>query len=135
MLYESVFVDAPVVLQPADIAGFSSQDLGAAEASTADPALTPRGWWIKPTYSSDGKILSLDGLQESLLVLRDILKADRYEVCTDDLACSYVVNGMLTARIRAFLDSGTLIITHPPIEVTHHNTAKEPLWLHFWRLW
>ncbi|KAF7979026.1 hypothetical protein HWV62_44007 [Athelia sp. TMB] len=76
---ELVFVDAPVVLQPADIAGFSSQDLGAAEASTTDPALTPRGWWVKPTYGSDGKILSLDGLQESLLALRDILKADRYE--------------------------------------------------------
>lgn len=72
----TVFVDGPHILEPVDIVGFSSQELGAAEASTVDPALTPRAWW----KSNEAKTLSF-GLQKSLAVLRDVLKADRYEVC------------------------------------------------------
>lgn len=75
MLRITVFVDGPHILQPVDIVGLSSQELGAAEASTADPALTPRAWW----KSNEAKTVTF-GLHQSLAVLRDVLKADRYEV-------------------------------------------------------
>ncbi|TFK49246.1 FSH1-domain-containing protein [Heliocybe sulcata] len=75
---EFVFVDAPVVLQPADIPsnwGVPLEALGAGEASAAeeDPSLTPRGWW---RANPDREIVA--GLDESIALLRDMLKKDRY---------------------------------------------------------
>lgn len=104
-----VFVDGPHILQPVDVAGSSIQELGAAEASTADPALTPRAWW----KSNEAKTISF-GLQESLALLRDILKADRYEVRRYFLASLMLGAFILTAWIRASLGSGTLNIIVTP---------------------
>ncbi|KAI8977729.1 serine hydrolase FSH [Trametes punicea] len=78
-----VFVDAPHVLSPADLAeafqtsneSSSLDDLGAPEAATgADPALAPRGWW-----NVDAARTKTVGLEDSILLLRDYLSRDRYE--------------------------------------------------------
>jgi len=76
---EFVFVDGPIVLQPADIPsnwGVPLEALGAAEAAAAeeDPALTPRGWW-----RANPDRTSTSGLEDSITLLRDVLKRDRYE--------------------------------------------------------
>ena len=75
-----VFVDAPITLNPVDLArtfGTTVEALGAAESQdTTDPALTPRGWWEK---RPDGQ--SISGLETSLELLRDVLKNDRFDVC------------------------------------------------------
>ncbi|RDX48718.1 FSH1-domain-containing protein [Lentinus brumalis] len=79
---ELVFVDAPHVLTPADLAAAfnkseesSLNDLGAPEASTdSDPALAPRGWW-----KTDAARTKTVGLEDSILYLRDILRTDHYE--------------------------------------------------------
>ncbi|PAV24267.1 ovarian cancer-associated 2 [Pyrrhoderma noxium] len=75
---ELVFVDAPNILQPADLVGFNLDSLGAGEANTEnaepDPSTIPRGWWRhnpeKNTYV---------GVLESISLLRDILAKDKYE--------------------------------------------------------
>ena len=77
--YFLVFVDAPNILQPADLVGFNLESLGAGEASAEnsepDPSTIPRGWWRhnpeKNTYI---------GVLDSLILLRDILAKDKYEV-------------------------------------------------------
>ncbi|OCH90569.1 FSH1-domain-containing protein [Obba rivulosa] len=76
-----VFVDAPHILSPVDIAAtFATtntalDDLGAAEAATeSDPALTPRAWW-----KTDAAKTQTIGLEDSLTYLRDILKGDHYD--------------------------------------------------------
>jgi hypothetical protein len=72
-----VFVDAPHVLQPADM--FNGADLAAQEATTspdADPNLFARGWWR--AFRDRSKAVGLD---ESLTTLRDILKDRHFEVC------------------------------------------------------
>ena len=74
-----MFVDAPNILQPADLVGFNLDSLGAGEANTEnaepDPSTIPRGWWRhnpeKNTYV---------GVLESISLLRDILAKDKYEV-------------------------------------------------------
>ncbi|KAI0034841.1 FSH1-domain-containing protein [Vararia minispora EC-137] len=75
---ELVFVDAPVILRPADLVETfgSTADLGAAEATpdADDPALTPRAWW-----KTDASRTRTGGLLESVEVLRDILKAGRFD--------------------------------------------------------
>jgi Serine hydrolase (FSH1) len=77
--YGTVFVDAPHILEPVDLTGHSiSLDaVGAPEASatSSDPALKSRGWW-----RSDATRTRTDGLEESLALLRDILKTQRFEV-------------------------------------------------------
>lgn len=77
-----VFVDAPHVLSPVDMAAtFSTSnttldELGAAEAATdSDPALTPRAWW-----KTDAAKTQTIGLEDSLNYLRDILKDNHYDV-------------------------------------------------------
>ncbi|KAH7883241.1 FSH1-domain-containing protein [Phlebopus sp. FC_14] len=72
---ELVFVDGPIVLQPVDLDGFTSNDLGASEASltASDPTLTPRAWW----KANPDRTVAY-GLQDSLAMLRDILQRDRY---------------------------------------------------------
>ncbi|EIN06596.1 hypothetical protein PUNSTDRAFT_54011 [Punctularia strigosozonata HHB-11173 SS5] len=82
-----VFVDAPTILTPTDIAATfgtpaeedkssSLASLGAAEASAdaADPALLPRAWWKATPQETESKELT-----DSLATLRDILKAETYE--------------------------------------------------------
>ncbi|KAG5352753.1 hypothetical protein C0989_000692 [Termitomyces sp. Mn162] len=75
-LQQTVFIDAPHVLQPADLPG-SSTALGALEATNAaaDPTLTPRAWW---KFYPD-KTLSY-GLSESLALIRDVMKTRRFDV-------------------------------------------------------
>jgi Serine hydrolase (FSH1) len=74
-----VFVDAPHVLQPVDLTGHSTSldAFGASEASATseDPALQPRGWWL-----TDPTRTRTDGLEDSLTQLRDILRTQRFEV-------------------------------------------------------
>ncbi|KAI0643450.1 FSH1-domain-containing protein [Trametes meyenii] len=80
---ELVFVDAPHVLAPADLAAaFQStsesstlEDLGAAEAGTeTDPALAPRGWWF-----ADATRTKTTGLEDSIMHLREYLLKDHYD--------------------------------------------------------
>jgi hypothetical protein len=77
--YNTVFIDAPHVLEPVDLTGhgITLDTLGAPEASAAseDPALKPRGW-----YKSDPTRTRADGLEESLAFIRDTLKTQRFEV-------------------------------------------------------
>ncbi|CDO72032.1 hypothetical protein BN946_scf184943.g67 [Trametes cinnabarina] len=81
--YLAVFVDAPHVLTPADLAeafqssndSSSLDDLGAPEAATeTDPALAPRGWW-----SVDAARTKTVGLEDSIMLLREYLTKDHYE--------------------------------------------------------
>lgn len=77
-----VFVDAPHVLEPVDLNSFSSNALNASETSATDeskpkdPSEIPRGWW-----RSNPEKTIYHGASESLVVLRDVLAKDRYEVC------------------------------------------------------
>ncbi|KAI0724157.1 FSH1-domain-containing protein [Fomitopsis betulina] len=80
--FDLVFVDAPHVLTPVDMAILTStspesslDNLGAAEAAEeTDPALAPRGWWrVNETHTQT------NGLEESLATLRDVLAKDHYE--------------------------------------------------------
>ncbi|OSC99607.1 FSH1-domain-containing protein [Trametes coccinea BRFM310] len=81
---EFVFVDAPHVLTPADLAeafqssneSSSLDDLGASEAAATqtDPALAPRGWW-----SVDAARTKTVGIEDSIMLLRDYLSKDHYE--------------------------------------------------------
>jgi hypothetical protein len=80
----TVFINAPHVLEPVDLTGhgITLDALGASEVSAVseDPALKPRAW-----YKSDPTRTRTDGLEESLAFLRDTLKAQRLEVrrCKD----------------------------------------------------
>ncbi|KAF9243177.1 FSH1-domain-containing protein [Melanogaster broomeanus] len=67
---------APIVLQPVDLDGFTANALGADEVTTAtsDPTLTPRAWW---KANPDRTVAS--GLEDSLEMLRDILRRDQYD--------------------------------------------------------
>jgi hypothetical protein len=71
-------VDGPIVLLPVDLDGPSSlAALGASEANTtsSDPSTTPRAWW-----KSNPERTIAHGLEDSILLLRDILQRDRYDV-------------------------------------------------------
>jgi len=77
---EMVFIDGPIVLLPVDLNGASSAAslaaLGASEANatSSDPSSTPRAWW----KTNPEKTIA-HGLEESILLLRDILQRDRYD--------------------------------------------------------
>lgn len=75
-----VFLDGPHVLSPVDLAETfnTTEELGAADASASDvdPALKPRGWW-----HPDPERKKTKGIEASLIMLRDILAKDHYEVC------------------------------------------------------
>lgn len=77
---EMVFIDGPIILLPVDFNGASSAAslaaLGASEANTtsSDPSTTPRAWW----KTNPEKTIA-HGLEESILLLRDILQRDRYD--------------------------------------------------------
>jgi len=70
-----------MVLLPADLDGSTASTslaaLGASEANTtsSDPSTTPRAWW---KTNPDKTVVQ--GLEEALLHLRDILRQDRYDV-------------------------------------------------------
>ncbi|KAF8141202.1 serine hydrolase FSH [Boletus edulis] len=74
---EMVFIDAPMVLQPVDLDGYTPNELGssAVNAATSDPALIPRGWYMANPDRTASK-----GLEEALQTLRDVLLRDRYVV-------------------------------------------------------
>ncbi|KAI5835415.1 hypothetical protein K523DRAFT_228254 [Schizophyllum commune Tattone D] len=81
---EFVFVDAPLILEPADIAGSFPQNtatkvdaalasVGAAEVAT-DASMIPRGWWKKdPT--SDRAV----GIEDSIAVIKEVLRGRRFD--------------------------------------------------------
>ncbi|KAJ7165038.1 FSH1-domain-containing protein [Mycena filopes] len=70
-----VFVDAPMILKPADLFGASSPAaLDASEAGGVLPGSEARAWW---TWS-DHKTEAI-GLPESLAFIRDVLKARRFD--------------------------------------------------------
>lgn len=102
---ELVFVDAPNILQPADLVGFNLESLGAGEASAEnsepDPSTIPRGWWRhnpeKNTYI---------GVLDSLILLRDILAKDKYEG-----VCGFSQGASMAALLAAVLEKPEL---HPP---------------------
>ncbi|KAI0687098.1 serine hydrolase-domain-containing protein [Cytidiella melzeri] len=73
---ELVFVDAPHILSPADIAESfnTAEELGASEASDADPALAPRAWW-----RTDAQRTKTIGVEASFEMMRDILSKDHYD--------------------------------------------------------
>lgn len=77
---EMVFVDGPIVLLPVDLNGASSTAslaaLGASEANStsSDPSITPRAWW----KTNPEKTIA-HGLEDSIIILRDILRRDRYD--------------------------------------------------------
>lgn len=76
-----------MVLQPADLDGLSAQHtaqqvlegLGSAEASAAteDPALTPRAWW-----KSNKERTIFTGIEDAIMVIRDMLKQRKFDVCS-----------------------------------------------------
>lgn len=78
MLKYAVFVDGPIVLQPVDLDGAQSNadvDTPEGASMSSDPALIPRAWW-----KSNPERTAAYGLEQSLLMLRDILQKDRYDV-------------------------------------------------------
>ena len=81
ILFSIVFINAPHVLQPADL--FSSpQSLDSeAPASVAETQSNPetalRGWW---TANRDKDKTVMSGLRESILLVRDVLKEQRFDV-------------------------------------------------------
>ncbi len=82
-----VFLDAPHVLSPVDLAETfnTPEELGAPEAAQdADPALMPRGWW-----KVDAKRTNTNGLEASFDLLRDVLKKDHYDVSQTTLQTAF----------------------------------------------
>jgi hypothetical protein len=77
-----VFVDAPIVLLPADMAATfgtaqSLDALGADEASpeATDPALQPRAWW----KANPERTMSV-GIEQSVDMLTDLCRKEKFDV-------------------------------------------------------
>ncbi|KAF8652278.1 hypothetical protein AX16_004467 [Volvariella volvacea WC 439] len=122
--FELVFVDAPHILHPVDLVGAASQQsqeaalsaMGASEASlaAADPALTPRGWW-----RTNRERTVYTGVEESLLVIRDVLKTKRFHG-----VFGFSQGAAFAALIAALLERPHLYApfmvdgqpVHPPLE-------------------
>lgn len=66
-----VIVDAPMLLRPVDMTGTLSAP---APAAADDPKLAPRAWW-----RTNGARTVLEGLENSLVFLRDVLRAQRFD--------------------------------------------------------
>ena len=66
-----MFVNAPHILQPAELDS-PSEELAVLQ-SNLDTAM--RGWW-----TANKERTKVTGLQESLLVIRDVLKSQRFDV-------------------------------------------------------
>ncbi|KAL4079240.1 serine hydrolase FSH [Scleroderma citrinum] len=104
---ELVFLDGPIVLQPIDLDGDSSNAslsaLGASEAAvtSSDPTLVPRAWWKANPERTVAR-----GLEESLVVLRDVLQRDRY-----DGVFGFSQGAAMAALLAALLEKPE---TYPP---------------------
>ena len=74
-----MFVDAPHILQPVDIAPFGSTqetlDQLSSQPQPTNPAELPRGWW-----KANPEKTKYSGVEESVATLRELLVKDRYEV-------------------------------------------------------
>ena len=73
-----VFVDAPHILLPSELSGGSSQldsepQLELISEELPDPNTAPRGWW---RYNES----KAEGLKASILVIRGLLMAQRFDV-------------------------------------------------------
>ncbi|KAL1729508.1 serine hydrolase FSH [Schizophyllum commune] len=122
---EFVFVDAPLILEPADIAGSFPQNtatkvdsteaalasVGAEEVAT-DASMIPRGWWKKdPT--SDRAV----GIEDSIAVIREVLQKRRFDVTSSQGAAFASLISALLERPETyppFLVDGKP--PHPPFE-------------------
>ncbi|KZO93844.1 FSH1-domain-containing protein [Calocera viscosa TUFC12733] len=133
---EFVFVDAPIVLQPADLPGASLAEFDS-EASPAqwvdDPKLTARAWW----RANDEKT-EYFGLEESLRFLRGVLEQGKFNgvlgfsqgACMAAYLCAYLeepsIEPIFNPSPHPAFDFAILISgfapTCPPIE--HHIRAK-----------
>ncbi|KAG1865426.1 serine hydrolase FSH [Suillus subluteus] len=94
---EMVFVNGPIVLLPVDFIGTSSlAALGASEANTtsSDPLTTPQAWW---KFNLERTIAH--GLEESILLLKDILQRDQY-----DGVFGFSQGAAMTALLTALLE-------------------------------
>lgn len=76
-----------MVLQPVDLDGFTANALGASEATsaTSDPGLTPRAW-----YKANPDRTVAKGLEDALLMLKDVLLRDHYVVRLDTCLLSSI---------------------------------------------
>ena len=88
-------MDAPHILQPADLAGFSASALGASEVavntSEPEPAELPRGWW-----TSNPERTVYTGVFESLSALGEVLSKGTFDVCMPHRGLS---RSLFTARL------------------------------------
>lgn len=66
----TVFADAPHILQPEDLFGNEPTEPEATSDPLKDPSAVVRGWW----KSADKTKTASAGLEDSLAVLRDLLK-------------------------------------------------------------
>jgi hypothetical protein len=71
----SVFVDGPMILEPADVPSTPLDSDGTEDAMSFVPASTPRAWWRFDNQSSKAV-----GLEKTLEVLRDVLKGENFFV-------------------------------------------------------
>ncbi|KAI0317406.1 serine hydrolase FSH [Amylostereum chailletii] len=112
---ELVFLDAPILLYPVDLAetfGTSSASasdlsaLGAAEASpeAEDPALMPRGWW-----KANKERTSSDGMEGTLDYLKGVLQGQRFEG-----VFGFSQGAAMAAMLAALLERPHI---HPPFLV------------------
>ena len=78
--YITVFVDAPHILQPVDLQGFTSSSLGAegTKPASTNPEDIPRGWW----RTNPERTVAI-GVEESLQTLKEVLMKDTYDVRQD----------------------------------------------------
>jgi len=95
-----VFVDAPHILLPAEFDTPSEELL----ALQSDPDTAMRGWW-----TANEERTKITGLQESLLVVRNILKNQRF-----DGIFGFSQGGAFAALISALLERPNI---HPPFLV------------------
>lgn len=89
-----VFLDAPIVLSPADLQFFGTKNLDPSqkEASTDDETLVPRAWWR--ANDTNTKYL---GFQETLNYIRDFLASQErpFQVCVRNITqLTVVYNGV-----------------------------------------
>lgn len=90
----SVFVDAPHILLPAELDAPSEELI----ALQSNPETAMRGWW---TANEDRT--KITGLQESLLVIKDVLKSQRFDV---SLTYFQKYNELTQSLCREYLDLG-----------------------------
>ena len=90
----SVFVDAPHILLPAEL----DAPLEELTALQSNPETAMRGWW---TANEDRT--KITGLQESLLVIKGVLKNERFDV---SLTYFQNYNELTRSLCREYLDLG-----------------------------